>query len=191
MSAAAASTEGMITLTEAAERLGVHYMTAYRYVRTGRLPAVKRGSEWRVRVDDVAALATAAATIAALPEGAAGAPRSRGRRRTNWSGRAEERLVAGDEAGAWAVLEGAMSSGMSPEDLYLDMLVPALHSIGHRWSVGELTVADEHRASGVALRLVGRLGPRFARRGRNAARSSWPLPRVRPTACRWRWWQIS
>ena len=37
-----------ITLTEAAERLGVHYMTAYRYVRTGRLPATKVGSEWRV-----------------------------------------------------------------------------------------------------------------------------------------------
>ena len=31
------------TLPEVAEKLGVHYMTAYRYVRTGRLPARTRG----------------------------------------------------------------------------------------------------------------------------------------------------
>ena len=74
--------------------------------------------------------------------------------------------MAGDEAGAWAVVEAAMSAGMSPEDLYLDVLVPSLCSIGDRWATGELTVADEHRASGVTHRLIGRLGPRFARRGR-------------------------
>ena len=33
----------LITLHEAAARLGVHYMTAYRYVRTGRLPAERDG----------------------------------------------------------------------------------------------------------------------------------------------------
>jgi excisionase family DNA binding protein len=37
-----------ISLREAAERLGVHYMTAYSYVRTGRLPAARDGVEWRV-----------------------------------------------------------------------------------------------------------------------------------------------
>ena len=31
-------------LRECAERLGVHYMTAYRYVRTGMLPATKVGA---------------------------------------------------------------------------------------------------------------------------------------------------
>jgi len=168
VSAAPAPAEGMVTLTEAAEQLGVHYMTAYRYVRTGRLPAVKHGSEWRVRADDVATLvATGAADSGPTPAGGGkSTPHGRGHRRTNWAQRAEDRLVAGDEAGAWAVLEGAMSSGMSPEDLYLDVLVPALHAVGHRWSTGELTVADEHRASGLSLRVIGRLGPRFARRGR-------------------------
>ena len=33
-----------LTLPEVAEKLGVHYMTAYRYVRTGRLPAKRSGS---------------------------------------------------------------------------------------------------------------------------------------------------
>jgi excisionase family DNA binding protein len=32
-----------LTLHEAAERLGVHYMTAYRYVRHGQLFATKVG----------------------------------------------------------------------------------------------------------------------------------------------------
>ena len=34
-----------LTLHEAAELLGVHYMTAYRYVRLGVLPAVKVGAK--------------------------------------------------------------------------------------------------------------------------------------------------
>ena len=78
-----------ITLTEAAERLGVHYMTAYRYVRTGRLPATKLGSEWRVETSDVDAMRTGEAGAAAVggppaagPGGAAGpwpAPRARRR----------------------------------------------------------------------------------------------------------------
>jgi methanogenic corrinoid protein MtbC1 len=48
----------------------------------------------------------------------------------------------------------------------MDLLVPALDTIGEQWARGVFTVADEHRASVVAQRLIGRLGPRFARRGR-------------------------
>ena len=45
-----------ITLQEAADRLGVHYMTAYRYVRTGRLPAQRSGSQWLVDPKDLGAV---------------------------------------------------------------------------------------------------------------------------------------
>ena len=55
--------EGLLTrpsdvmgLSSAAELLGVHYMTAYRWVRTSRLPARKRGGYWEVRLDDLRAL---------------------------------------------------------------------------------------------------------------------------------------
>ena len=41
-----------------------------------------------------------------------------------------------------------------------------LGSIGDAWATGELDVAAEHRTSSVAARLIGRLGPSFARRGR-------------------------
>jgi excisionase family DNA binding protein len=42
-----------ISLQEAASRLGVHYMTAYRYVRTGRLPARRDGAQWLVDPHDL------------------------------------------------------------------------------------------------------------------------------------------
>lgn len=76
-------------------------------------------------------------------------------------------MVAGDEAGAWAVVESALAAGAEPADVDLDIIVPALRQIGDQWAAGELTVADEHRAAAIAQRLVGRLGPRFARRGRS------------------------
>lgn len=141
-------------LREAAERLGVHYMTAYRYVRTGRLPAVRDGIEWRVLPDDVERLRRGGSS--AVPRGSRAAARIR----------LENRLVAGDEAGAWTVLESALAAGASPSETHLVLLGPALASIGTRWEQGELTIAEEHRATAVAHRLVGRLGPQFARRGR-------------------------
>jgi methanogenic corrinoid protein MtbC1 len=64
------------------------------------------------------------------------------------------------------VIEAALASGADIEEIYLDVLAPALISIGERWATGDLCVTIEHRASGIASRIVGRLGPRFARRGR-------------------------
>jgi methanogenic corrinoid protein MtbC1 len=61
----------------------------------------------------------------------------------------------------------AMSSGASLDEVYLDVISPAMESIGARWAAGNLDVAAEHRATGIAFRLIGRLGPRFARRGRS------------------------
>src|ERR1700691_5905721 len=43
----ASSADG-VNLKQAAALLGVHYMTVYRYVRQGRLPAERIGTEWRV-----------------------------------------------------------------------------------------------------------------------------------------------
>jgi excisionase family DNA binding protein len=143
-----------VTLQEAAEFLGVHYMTAYRYVRLGTLQAHKSGNVWRVRRDDLDTFRAAvpAAGVARPP-----AP---------WAERLESRLLAGDGGGAWGVVEAALASGGDPRSIYLDVITPAMVSIGERWEKGELDIAMEHRASGVAHRLVGRLGPRFTRRGR-------------------------
>src|SRR5579862_117910 len=144
-----------VALQEAAERLGVHYMTAYRYVRTGRLPAERRGVQWIVDPADLEKM-----------RGPGRAPRGTGRGRAESPAMLAARMVAGDEAGAWVLVEAALASGAEPADVYLNVLVPALQRVGDGWAAGELSVADEHRASAVAQRLIGRLGPRFARRGR-------------------------
>ena len=143
-----------VTLQEAAEFLGVHYMTAYRYVRLGTLQAHKSGNVWRVRRED---LDTCRAAVPATGVARPPAP---------WAERLESRLLAGDGGGAWGVVEAALASGGDPRSIYLDVITPAMVSIGERWEKGELDIAIEHRASGVACRLVGRLGPRFTRRGR-------------------------
>jgi excisionase family DNA binding protein len=144
-----------LTLQQAADTLGVHYMTAYRYVRTGRLSAAKVGVEWRVDLEDLAAVRPG-------PQ----ADRSRHRPRRWAVDQLTTRLVVGDEPGVWALVEDSLASGAEPADIHLQLLTPALRVIGSRWATGELSVAEEHRASVVAQRVVGRLGPRFARRGR-------------------------
>lgn len=92
----------------------------------------------------------------------------RGRsRRAPWAQRLEARLVDGDDAGAWSVLESSLAAGHDLESIYSKVMAPALESIGARWEAGELDIAAEHQATAIAARLVSRLGPRFARRGRS------------------------
>lgn len=149
-------TDPVLTLQEAAEQLGVHYMTAYRYVRLGHLDAVKVGGTWQVT----------ASALEAFRERREDAQPAR-LRAVPWAERLESRLIAGDAAGAWGVIEAMMAGGASVGDVYVEVLTPALHSIGDRWAAGEIDVAIEHRASGITARLIGRLGSRCVRRGRS------------------------
>lgn len=149
-----------LSLQEVAERLDVHYMTAYRYVRTGRLAATQVAGEWRVERADLERFRKRAA------------PR-RGRTgrgavdRRAVAERFQRCLLRGDEHAAWQVVEDAMASGASPADVLNSVVVPALHEVGEAWASKRCTVAQEHAATAVATRVVGRLGPRFARRGRS------------------------
>lgn len=142
-----------LSLKECAERLGVHYMTAYRYVRIGRLPASKQAGEWRVSLTDFDEFV---AKVSDRPV-RGGVP---------WATRLEARLRAGDDPGSWQVVEAAMVSGLTPEQIYLDVITPAMQRIGEAWHTGDARIAEEHRASAIAARLVGKLGSRFRVRGR-------------------------
>lgn len=145
-----------LTLRQAAERLGLHYMTVYRHVRTGRLPARWVDGQWLVDEADL---------VATTP------PVRSGRRMGwhQWQARLEARLLAGDEQGAWTVAQAALASGAAAEAVLLDALGPAMASIGERWAAGDVSVADEHRASQVAIRVLARMGPLSARPGRKRA----------------------
>ena len=144
-------------LRECAERLGVHYMTAYRYVRLGMLPAIKVGAEWRVAVSDLEAFRSAGSEPGA-------------RRDAPWADRLQARMVAGDDLGAWKVVEGALAAGHDSRSIYLDVIAPALRAVGDGWEAGALSVGDEHRAAAAAGRILGRMSSRFTWRGRRRGR---------------------
>lgn len=152
------SADPPLSLTEVADRLGVHYMTAYRYVRTGRLPGRQRGTKWEVSESDVRRFENNSTRR--------GTQRARDASTRSWpTTRLATRLIDGDENGAWAILTEALSGGASPPALYLNLLAPSMKDIGDRWASGAISVADEHRATVIANRLVGRAGPLFRPRG--------------------------
>jgi len=152
-----------LTLHEAADRLDVHYMTVYRWVRLGILTARKVGGTWRVDPTDLANVRDR--SVEASPS-ATSSPEQR-TRRAPWSERLRERMLAGDAAGSWSVVEAAMASGVEPPDVYVELLAPALHGIGAGWQRGTVPIEREHLASGVAVTIIGRLSGRFRRRGRH------------------------
>ncbi|HUY60821.1 MAG TPA: cobalamin-dependent protein [Candidatus Dormibacteraeota bacterium] len=147
--------EGLVGLEEAARRAGLHYMTVYRHVRTGRLPAVQRDGRWWVDPTDLTQLA-----VRGYPGRGAGPARWTDARR-----RLVDRMLAADHGGTWAVVEQALTRGASPADIYLRLLGPGLAEVGRRWADGVTTVQGEHRATAVAVRVVGRLAPRFVGSG--------------------------
>jgi len=137
-----------IDLQEAARRLGVHYQTAYRWVREGRIPAVRVRGRYELEISDVDAYAR---------ERDAPSPATvRGGRR-EW-GRSADRLLAalcdGDERTATEVVSRLHAQGESTLDVLSRVVVPAMAGIGDRWAAGELSVAHEHRASEVVSRLL-------------------------------------
>jgi len=149
-----------LSLNEVAQRLNVHYMTVYRYVRSGRLAARQQDGEWQVLASDVRAFAatrTAAKRVVRAKRGARAA--------ADWAGRFETCLLAGDEVGAEQLLNDALNSGHDLFSLYLDVVSPALVAIGARWAGGNLHIHEEHRASTIVARLFARVSARFAHRG--------------------------
>ncbi len=146
-----------VSLHDVAEMLDVHYMTVYRYVRQGQLPATKVGRSWYVKPSDLELFRDAKAHSAEVSEG--------GKKIAPWAERLEAQLIQGDQRGAAEIMEAVLRSGHDLYFLYLQVLSPAMSAIGARWAAGNLEIFVEHRASNIAMRLIGQFGPRFARRG--------------------------
>lgn len=149
-------------LQEAAGRLGVHYQTAYRWVREGRLAAVRVRGRYELTAHDVDAFAR---------HRDAPAPATARRGRREW-GRSAERLTAalvdGDERTAAEIVNRLCTQGETVAEVLARVVVPALVVIGDRWASGELTVAEEHRGSEIVSRIVAGVDQRRAGRPRGA-----------------------
>jgi methanogenic corrinoid protein MtbC1 len=136
-------------LRDAAEALGVHYQTAYGWVRQGTLPARKLPRGYEVSEGAVRDL---------LARRTAGAGPSREVRVRDWDAQAARlyaALLAGDEARARQVFGRLTGGGVSMAELCDLVIAPALRRIGTEWAAGELSIAAEHQATAICERLIG------------------------------------
>jgi MerR family transcriptional regulator, light-induced transcriptional regulator len=134
-------------LSEAADALGVHYQTAYAWVRQGTLPARKTGRGYEVLDGDVLALAERRAS---------GTPPRPEVRVRDWPAQADrlyDAIVSGDETLARHDFD-RLAAGVPMIDLCERVITPALRRVGDEWAAGELTIAAEHRASAICERLI-------------------------------------
>lgn len=85
----------------------------------------------------------------------------RGRR--EW-GRSADRFLSalcdGDERTAAEVVDRLHTQGESALDVLGRVVVPALTTIGEHWAAGQVSVAQEHRASEIATRLLAGIDQR-------------------------------
>ena len=156
----AGSAGDQLELQAAADRLGVHYQTAYRWVRTGRLPALFVDGRYLVSSHDIDAVDAARRTPAP--------PAAPGRRRIERQAeRMHVALVDGDEPAARRIAHGLVDEGTGMVELIKSVFAPPLRRIGQSWHDGELTIWVEHRASAIVDRILGELAPnpRGRRRG--------------------------
>jgi methanogenic corrinoid protein MtbC1 len=74
-------------------------------------------------------------------------------------------LVERDSAAARRAIDAALEDSLSVDEIYTEVMQPALYEIGHRWALGDLNVAQEHYATTLAQSLLdvlsaSRLRPR-------------------------------
>ncbi len=169
-------------LRQAADVLGVHYQTAYGWVRKGLLPARKTSHGYEVSDDDVSALAARRASGTAPP------PQIRVRDWAAQAGRLHAAIVSGDETQARHLFD-RLARGVPLADLCERVVSPALARIGEDWAAGQLAIATEHRASAICERLIAARAHQPHGRPRGVAVTATPpgerhgLPSLMATAC--------
>jgi excisionase family DNA binding protein len=169
-------------LRDAASTLGVHYQTAYAWVRQGVLPARKTGRGYEVSEADAAVLAARRSSGTA--------PRAQIRVR-DWGAQADRlhaAIACGDETQARHVV-ARLARGVPLAELCEKVIAPALRRIGDGWAAGEVTIAAEHRASAICERLIAARVRQPQGRPRGVAVVATPpgerhgLPALMATAC--------
>ena len=169
-------------LREAAGTLGVHYQTAYGWVRQGVLPARKVGRGYELDSADVGALADRRRL---------GTEPARPIHVRNWAAQAQglySVIAAGEETQARHRLE-RLAVGVPLIDLCEHVIAPALRRIGDDWAAGAVSIAQEHRASAICERLIATHARQPAGRPRGTAVVATPpgerhgLPALMAAAC--------
>ena len=152
--------EPLLSLQEAAAVVGVHYLTLYRKVRAGEVPALLAGGRYRIRRADLdrwllerPARRGATATAPA---------------RRDWSRHAERftaLLIDGRVDEARFSVDRLVANGADPVEVCERVMAPALVAVGVAWERGEISVADEHRASAIVEAAIAMIWPALATPG--------------------------
>lgn len=152
--------DGSMELQAAADVLGVHYQTAYRWVRRGKLPAQLIGNKYWVSRRDLDSLDAS--------RNAPVAPAAPNRQRIERQAElVHGALLEGHEATVRSTARRLVEDGMNIVELIQSVLVPPLRHIGEEWHDGRLPIWVEHRAAAIVERTLGDLvpSPRGRRRG--------------------------
>jgi MerR family transcriptional regulator, light-induced transcriptional regulator len=169
-------------LRDAADTLGVHYQTAYGWVRQGTLPARKTPRGYEVSEGDVQDL---------MARRAAGVEPPQEVKVRDWAAQADRlyaALAAGDEALARQDFD-RLAAGTPIVGLCDQVIAPALHRVGLAWAAGELSIAEEHRATAICARLIASRARQPQGRPRGIAVTTTPpgehhaLPSLMAAAC--------
>jgi excisionase family DNA binding protein len=140
-----------VDLKTASDRLGVHYQTAYRWVRDGSLAANRVGTSYEIEPDVVERLRARRSQPTAPP---------RAMQVRSWdaqSRRLHDLLVAGEDLPARRLVERLHDGGVDTVTLCEELFTPALRTCGDEWARGRLSIAEEHRATAICDRLLARL----------------------------------
>ena len=149
--------EGM-DLAAAAERLGVHYQTAYQWVRDGSLPAVRLRGRYRIDPAALEAFGRQRTDPQPVPD------RAKPMHWDRLAARFEHHLLSGEETAARTQVLDLRRRNVPTTEIITHLFVPALRSIGEGWADGTVGIPEEHRASAVVDRLLGELSS--SQRGR-------------------------
>jgi excisionase family DNA binding protein len=150
-----------VNLRAAAECLGVHYQTAYRWVRTGALVAVKQGASYEITPEEIERVVARRSRPMPPPRACQVRTWTPHRRRLHAA------LLTGDELVARTVVDRLRELGVDVVTITDELIAPVLHRIGEDWATSRVSVAAEHRASAICERLLARLAvhPRGRPRG--------------------------
>jgi methanogenic corrinoid protein MtbC1 len=66
-------------------------------------------------------------------------------------------ITTGQRHAAVQIAREALRSGLSLQDLYLDVFQPALYEVGARWEANRLTVAEEHIATAITQYVMAQI----------------------------------
>lgn len=139
-----------MTLEEAAAELGVHYQTAYRWLRSGALLAVKVNGVYEVTPEALAAFKADRQRPVPMPER---------RQVRDWERQVDrfyELLVNGQEPEADQLVADLREGVVETLELCDQLFLPTLMRVGRSWLQGKINMAEQHRGAAIAERVLAR-----------------------------------